>query len=457
MHKVGNRIKLPILVLGDISAIFLAFALSSFTRYGSFHRAFISYQLPVAILVATYLVNFYIFKLYEGHQRFRSSYFVSRFIVAVFFSFLFTAVLSYSIPLLKVGRGIALLSAFYTSLFVLFWRFIFEDYLVTGFSKKRMVIVGAGHSGKHIYDVLKGKRDYEMVGFIDDDAGKRGDLIHGVKVLGGTDVLLSLSKDALVDLVVVAITHEKSPALWDTLLAVKMRHIQVTDVAYLSEELTGKIPVSHIRKGWLIFSSFSAMSSHIYLQCKRWFDIILSMIGLVISLPIMLIVALAIKIESRGPVIYKQPRIGENGKEFLMYKFRSMVVGAEKKDGGIYTSTNDARITRVGRFIRKVRFDELPQLWNIFIGDMSLVGPRPEAVSLSRDYAESIPYYSLRHTVKPGLTGWAQVRYSYSASKESALEKFQYDMFYLKNMSFFLDVQIILKTISVIIFREFSR
>jgi exopolysaccharide biosynthesis polyprenyl glycosylphosphotransferase len=457
MHKTTNRIKLLILVLGDILVIFIAFALSGLTRFGNFYKAFTIYQLSVTILVTTYLVNFYIFKLYESHQRFKSTYFISRFVIAVSFGFLFTALLSYSVPLLKVGRGIALLSAIYILLFVPLWRFIFEDFIAIGFSRKRVIIVGAGHSGRYICDVLKNKRDYEIVGFIDDDVTKHDSPIHGVSVLGGADVLLSMTKNRLVDAVIVAITHEKTSTLWDVLLAVKMSHIEVVDVAYLYESLMGKIPVSHLRMGWIVFSSFSAISKHLYLQGKRYFDIFLSMFGLIVSLPVMFLVVLAIKIDSRGPVIYKQSRVGENGKEFLIYKFRSMEIGAEKKDGGLYTSTNDARITRVGKFIRKVHFDELPQLWNIFVGDMSIVGPRPEAVNLSKNYAESIPYYSLRHAVKPGLTGWAQVRYSYSASKESAFEKFQYDMFYLKNMSFFLDIQIVLKTISVIVFREFSR
>ena len=210
--------------------------------------------------------------------------------------------------------------------------------------------------------------------------------------------------------------------------------------------------MAHVRLGWIVFTSINGMARHLYTRFKRYCDIALALFGLVLASPVMLITAILIKLDSKGPLIYKQQRMGQHGKEFMMFKFRSMVVDAEKKQGGLYTSVKDARVTRVGRIIRRVRIDELPQLWNVLIGDMSFVGPRPEAMELSHKYEQHISFYALRHAIKPGLTGWAQVKFPYSASVEDAEYKFEFDMFYIKNMSILLDVQIVLQTINVLFF-----
>jgi len=355
------------------------------------------------------------------------------------------------------SRGLALLSTGYIIVLVSLWRFNFEYLFLTKFERKRVVIIGAGRVGHYIYNALKNNRNFEIIGFLDDDCNKHNSDLEGVKIIGGAEHLPEMAKNNQFDLAVVAITNEKKQDLLDHLLAAKMYHAQIVDVPTIYEEITGRMPMEHLRVGWIVFASFRAMSRHLYMRFKRYFDIFLSLFGFIIFSPVMVITAVLIKIESRGPLIYRQLRIGQDGKEFLMYKFRTMVVDAERKEGGLYTSAKDTRITRVGRVIRRIRIDELPQLWNIIIGNMSFVGPRPEAVELSQKYEKNIKYYALRHIMRPGLTGWAQVGYQYSASTEAALEKFEYDMYYLKNMSFFLDIQIILKTISVIIFREFSR
>ena len=443
MFKVQNRIKFSILATGDLGMILLALLFSQATYFRDFNQMK-SFHYPPVSMAFSYLLSFYIFDLYEKYQRFKSIDFISRFVMAAFFGFSMTAMCSYLLPVFMIPRSLGVISLFYILVLVSLWRFLFDGFFTVGFTPKKVVIVGAGHSGKYIGGILKDVPDFEIVGYIDDNAAKQGEVIHGIQVIGGQDILKSMAKDRRIDVAVVAITHEKSAALWNTLFFLKTHYIQIMDVAHLYEALMGKIPVSHLHMGWIVFSSFSALSRSWYLQGKRYLDIFLSVIGFIISSPLILLIALAVKIESRGPIIYKQFRIGEGGKEFLMYKFRSMFLGSENVDAHLYTSINDPRITKVGRLIRKARLDELPQLWNVLIGNMSIVGPRPEAVDLSRKYEQCIPYYSLRHVVKPGLTGWAQVRYYYSCSPETALEKFKYDMFYLKNMSFLLDIQIIL-------------
>jgi exopolysaccharide biosynthesis polyprenyl glycosylphosphotransferase len=185
-------------------------------------------------------------------------------------------------------------------------------------------------------------------------------------------------------------------------------------------------------------------------------DIFIALFGLIISLPITILTAILIKIDSRGPVFFSQRRVGLNDKVFTIYKFRSMVTDAEK-NGAVFAKVNDSRVTRMGAFLRKSRIDEIPQLWNILAGDMSFVGPRPERPEFVQDFSRKIPYYSLRHIVQPGLTGWAQVNYRYGASEEDALEKLKYDMYYLKNISFMVDLRTALKTINVVLFRQLGR
>jgi exopolysaccharide biosynthesis polyprenyl glycosylphosphotransferase len=203
----------------------------------------------------------------------------------------------------------------------------------------------------------------------------------------------------------------------------------------------------------LIFSE-GFRKSRLHQVAKRLMDVALSGIGLILALPLMILVAIAVKVTSRGPILYRQQRVGQHGRVFSVYKFRSMGEDAEKETGAVWAVKNDKRITPVGRFIRQTRLDEIPQLWNVLRGQMSLVGPRPERPEFVADLTRQIPFYGQRHTVRPGLTGWAQVRYTYGASLEDALEKLQYDLFYIKNMSVALDLFIIAKTIKTVLMRE---
>jgi exopolysaccharide biosynthesis polyprenyl glycosylphosphotransferase len=190
---------------------------------------------------------------------------------------------------------------------------------------------------------------------------------------------------------------------------------------------------------------------------KRVLDTGLALVVLILTLPLFILVAIAVRLESPGPVFYSQERVGRYNKTFHIYKFRSMVTDAEKSNSPVWAQKNDSRITRVGQFIRKTRLDELPQLWNILKGEMSFVGPRPERPVFVKELEEKIPFYSQRHIVKPGLTGWAQIRYEYGASIEDALKKLEYDLYYVKNMSIFLDIMTIMETVHVVLFRKGSR
>jgi sugar transferase (PEP-CTERM system associated) len=232
--------------------------------------------------------------------------------------------------------------------------------------------------------------------------------------------------------------------------------VEILDSPSFYEELTGKLLIEGIQPSWFIYSSGFKFSS-LKRAIKRALDILFSLIGLLLVLPFLPIVALLIKWSSPGPVLFKQKRVGERGCEFTLIKFRTMCDDAERDTGPVWASENDPRITKLGYWLRKTRIDEIPQLYNVLKGEMSFVGPRPERKEFVEKLSESIPYYGKRHFVKPGVTGWAQVRYPYGASDDDALEKLRYDLYYIKNYSLTLDIMILLETVKVVLFGRGGR
>ena len=235
------------------------------------------------------------------------------------------------------------------------------------------------------------------------------------------------------------------------LLEAKLSGVYVEDATTMYERLTGKLLIDDLKPSTLIFSDGFVISRWTRFQ-KRAIDVVLATVGVILSAPLALLTALAVKLESDGPVLYGQVRVGEGGRHFTVWKFRSMRQDAEKGGRPVWATDQDDRVTRVGRFIRKTRLDELPQFWNVLRGDMSFVGPRPERPFFVEQLAKEIPYYQQRHAVKPGLTGWAQVKYQYGSSIEDAMEKLRYDLYYIKHLSIALDVSIVFDTVKVILF-----
>ena len=243
----------------------------------------------------------------------------------------------------------------------------------------------------------------------------------------------------------------------DRLLDMRLRNgVSFDHLASVYEEYTGKIAVENLRPSWLIFSD-GFRKTRASMAVKRAFDVSLSLLGLIVGLPIMALVAIAVKLTSRGPVFYHQERVGLNGRTLMVHKVRTMRQDAEAATGPVWSRPNDERVTPVGRFLRCTRLDEVPQLWNVLRGDMSFVGPRPERPEFVKELTEKIPFYGQRHVVKPGLTGWAQVRYTYGASVEDAIQKLQYDLYYIKNLSIALDLVIVLDTVKTVVLRRGAR
>ncbi|EPR37249.1 sugar transferase, PEP-CTERM system associated protein [Desulfovibrio sp. X2] len=262
---------------------------------------------------------------------------------------------------------------------------------------------------------------------------------------------LRVAQNFMADKLVVSLAERRGVFPVQEMLSCKLSGIEVMDAPSFYEQVTEKLLIENITPSWFIFSHGFKVTS-VLRGLKRLSDIVLSLVGCVIALPIVPFVILAIKLDSPGPILFRQVRVGQSDRPFTLNKFRTMRQDAEAKTGAVWSQVDDPRITKVGRFLRKSRLDEIPQLYNILVGDMSLVGPRPERPEFVAKLKERIPYYSERHYVKPGLTGWAQVCYPYGSSVEDAIEKLRYDLYYIKNISFTLDIRIILRTVGVVLF-----
>jgi exopolysaccharide biosynthesis polyprenyl glycosylphosphotransferase len=276
-------------------------------------------------------------------------------------------------------------------------------------------------------------------------------------VIGGTGEITEIAGKAGVDTVILAIPRNRSEHLVRNILEARLKGMQVLDMADVYETLTGRIPVGNIGDQWLVFAQGFYMLRTDYVQkLKRLMDFSASGLILLAMSPLIGLAILAIKLDSPGPVFYTQQRVGKDRKIFTIYKFRSMQYRAEQGRAQ-WAQEKDPRVTRVGRILRLTHFDELPQIWNIFKGEMSLVGPRPERPEFVEVLEKQVPYYFVRHTIKPGLTGWAQINYRYGASVEDAHTKLEYDLYYVKNMSLFLDLKIILRTVGVVLLKDGAR
>jgi sugar transferase (PEP-CTERM system associated) len=291
-----------------------------------------------------------------------------------------------------------------------------------------------------------------LVGFIEAKAGDAGPgkTLFGHQVIGAADDLERLAPEYRIARIIVAMEDRRGRMPVRELVRLRVQGVRVEDVHTTMSSLTGRVWLERIHPSWFVFSE-GFRRSRLNLAVKRALDLSLGILGLVISLPIMALVALAVKLDSKGPAIFRQQRVGLGGRTFKVLKFRSMRVDAEQINGAQWAAEDDPRATRVGRHIRKFRLDELPQFLNVIRGEMSFVGPRPERPVFVDQLRKDISYYDERHSVRPGITGWAQVQYPYGSTVKDAYRKLEYDLFYLKNMSIFFDCVVVLKTIRIVL------
>ncbi len=316
----------------------------------------------------------------------------------------------------------------------------------------RVLVVGAGTMAHTLADELRRQHDpgYELIGYVSCGEGPPADA--PLRCLGGSSEIASIAQEQRADRVVVALDERRGKLPILELLNCRLSGMRVEEAEQLYERITGKIAVQRLRPSYLVFSE-GFTRGRLTFSVKRAIDLAHAVSAVLVAAPVALLVALAIKLDSRGPVFFGQTRVGRDGRIFTIWKFRSMRADAEKA-GPQWAARNDARVTRAGRFLRLTRLDELPQLWNVLRNEMSWVGPRPERPFFVDELRKQIPYYMERLLVKPGITGWAQINYQYGASVEDALTKLQYDLYYIKNLSVWLDLIVLLRTIKVIVLRR---
>ncbi|GIX49609.1 MAG: glycosyl transferase [Candidatus Tectimicrobiota bacterium] len=361
------------------------------------------------------------------------------------------AALSFLVPPLRLSRTAYLVSLAVSLPAVVGFRLLYYWLINTRQLREKVLIVGDSEVAQRLLAELHHETHpgVEVLGVVTPQAPRH--LLPGVRVLGRIDELERLVRERKPDVLVVALTERRGAFPTKQILQCKLQGVRVEDWPSFYEKLTGKILVHALRPSWLIFAD-GFTRTKLTRTLKRLTDVTLATFGLTVSLPLIGLIALLTKLDSAGPVFFRQERVGENGKIFTLYKFRTMVVDAEKETGPVWAQQHDPRVTRLGRLLRRTGMDELPQLFNVLKGDMSFVGPRPERPHFVAELQEKIPYYAQRLTVKPGITGWAQVRYGYGATLEDAVEKLQYDLYYIKNMSFFLDLLVLLSTIHKVLF-----
>ena len=355
-------------------------------------------------------------------------------------------------PDLIIGRGVFAIAGVLVIALMLGWRVLFEWLTRHVAPRQRLLVVGTNPAAVGLARELYQRQELgaEIVGFIDPDPARVGAPVINPGVIGTIEDIPAIVRARHIDRVVVSLSDARGKLPMDKLLEMKLQGVRFDHLAALYEEYTGKIAIENLRPSWLIFSA-GFRKGRLLSAVKRGIDIAGSAIGLLLSLPLLALVAIAVKTTSRGPLFYHQQRVGRQGRVFSVHKFRSMRQDAEAGTGAVWATRNDTRVTPIGRFIRRTRLDEVPQLWNVLKGEMSLVGPRPERPEFVTGLTRTIPFYGERHAIRPGLTGWAQVRYTYGASTEDAMEKLQYDLFYIKNMSIALDLFIMFDTVKTVL------
>lgn len=361
------------------------------------------------------------------------------------------------VPAATVGESVIFIAIGLSAFFLVLWHTFLRLYLGARSPHTNLLVLGTGNLAREaVREILAHPElGIKVLGFVDDNPQLVGVSIVNPKVIGLYQDLSQLVTDHKVDRIIVGLQDRRGKLPIKELLDFKTKGIAIEDATTFYERVAGKIPIENLKPSWMVFNSGFGVTKRALLR-KRLLSLLVSSALLILFAPIILVLMVMIKLDSKGPVFYKQERVGQDGKTFTLVKFRSMFENAEDGTGPVWAKEGDDRITRVGRFMRRTRLDELPQFYNVLRGDMSLVGPRPERPHFVQQLVESIPFYPLRHIVKPGITGWAQINYGYANTLDHTVEKLQYDLFYIKNMSWVLDSLIILETIKTVLVRKGS-
>ena len=448
------------LFLGISEAFLVAFAFIAATvvRLGTSDATLmLNYEqgfLKIVIVACVFIICMYYFDLYDSLILSNRREVLTRLVQVLGTVCIVLALLYYAFPKLQLGRGIFLIGFLLVGLFVFLWRRLFLLVNTMPRFAERAVILGDGPLARPLMEEIETRAELgvRIVGQLQSPE-------NGSESLSEVDQFNQLSRQVetyRASRVIIAMGERRGRLPVEALLRLKGRGVRIQDGAEVFEAITGKVPIESLRLSWLLFSSGFHVSRPLLIY-KRAFSFLISSICFLITAPIMALVAIAIRLDSPGPAIFKQERIGEGGKPFTVFKFRTMVDGADRDDNHRPAEKTDERFTRVGKFLRRTRLDELPQLFNILRGDMYFVGPRPFVPNQEQECLEKIPYYRQRWTVKPGATGWAQINRGYCTTIEDNTEKLAYDLFYIKNISVGLDLLIMFQTIKILLLSRGSR
>lgn len=460
VRVLGHHFPLSMVVLSAVEALvfFGAVYAAVLARFGADLTPLDLAELrgalwPRALLFsAVMMVCFLAFGLYSLRQRARLAGLVLRVTVALLVGFVITATLFYLVPALWIGRGVVALAAIGGLCGVTVSRVVFSRVVDESLFKRRVLVYGAGEAAAAIAGLRRraDRRGFILTGFVRAHRAERAVTLD--RILDPAGSLVDLCQKLSVVEVVVAMDDRRNGFPIAELLKCRLAGIDVIELLTFLERETGRVRIDVLNPSWMIFGQ-GFRRDMLRLITARALDLTACLTVLGLTFPLMLLTALAIKLEEgwRAPVLYRQRRVGFGGRPFTLLKFRSMRIDAERDGQARWAQKRDPRITRVGSFVRKTRIDELPQLLNVLRGDMSVVGPRPERPEFVAELAERIPYYIERHCVKPGITGWAQLCYPYGSSENDALEKLQYDLYYIKNNTLLFDLAILVQTVEVVL------
>ena len=458
---VSRSSRLPrkklLLAMGDAICTALAMVAAVMLRLGWSSGLDYLHARQTAILIswAVFILAFYIGGLYESERLQSLGKTISAAMISVFLGALLITGVFFAALSIEIGRGIFLGFAAFVFVAVVCMRLMYVAASRHGFMSQRCLIIGTTSEARKAIELIRvnAHANLRILGLIHcgNDRDRIGKFFDEYPVLGTLDALERFVALYDIERLVLAAGLEAEPILLRQLRSFRYRGIELVDFVALSEELAQEIPLDHINDEWLFMASMNNSRFHIR-RLKRLSDLLVSSAGLVVTALPAAVAAILIKLDSPGPIFYRQERLGRESTPFVLYKFRTMREDAESATGPVWAVEDDPRITRVGKWLRKFRIDEIPQLFNVLVGNMSLVGPRPEREVFIRKLSEKIPFYAERLLVPPGITGWAQVMYPYAASIEESRRKLQFDLYYIKHMSFFLDIYVLLKTFKTILF-----
>jgi sugar transferase (PEP-CTERM system associated) len=413
-------------------------------------------MIPKALLIAlTFQLFLHLRDVHDSPKACSTSAFAMRLGQALLMGSVALWTFYFYFPSVEVGRGLFVVSLVLSASFLVGWHIMLRSYFMSRRAHSNVLVLGTGKLACELVREILRRPELGLgvKGFVDDKPELVGVSIVNPCVLGLYQDLPFLVSKHQVDRIVVELQDRRGRLPVEELLQFKTRGIVIEDATTFYERITGKVAIENLKPSWMIFNEGFQLSRPKLVQ-KQIIAVVLSSLFLLLFSPLFLLIMLLVKLDSRGPIFLCQKRVGQGNRVFTLWKFRSMWLDAENGTGAVWAEKNDPRVTRVGRILRQLRLDEIPQLLNVIRGDMTLVGPRPERPEFVSQLENSIPYYALRHTVKPGVTGWAQINYGYANSIEHAIEKLQYELFYIKNMSWLLDAIILFETVKTVLLRR---